>query len=47
MLYFSTRQAARNFAKGTKKVIDLSKGSPRDLFKAQSGVSKRWAVKVV
>ena len=44
MLYFSTRQAARNFAKGTKKVIDLSKGS---LFKAQAGVSKRWAVKAV
>lgn len=47
MLYFSTRRAARNFAKGTKKVIDLSKGSPRDLFKVQSGVSKRWAVKAV
>ena len=47
MIYFKTRAQARNFAKGTKKVIDLSKGSPRDLFKAQAGFSKRWAVKAV
>ena len=39
MLYFLTRQAARNFAKGTKKVIDLAKSSPY--------MGKRWAVKVV
>lgn len=39
MLYFRTRQDARNFAKGTKKIIDL--------FKLQAGLSKRWAVKVV
>lgn len=47
MLYFSTRSKARNFAKGTKKVVDLATGSPRDMFKVKSGIQKRWAVRVV
>lgn len=36
MIYFSARSKARNFAKGTKKLIDLGKTSP-----------KRWAVRVL
>ena len=48
MLYFSTRQAARNFAKG-RKVVDLMAKDAKlaDVFKVAAGMSKRWAVKVV
>lgn len=40
MLYFKTRSAARSFAKGNKKVIDL-------MTKGVSNLSNnRWAVKI-
>lgn len=40
MIYFKTRQAARNFAKGAKKVVDCAaKGD-------YSYTGKRWAVKI-
>ena len=49
MIYFSTRQQARNFAKGRKTVVDLmGKGAKlTDVFKVSAGMSKRWAVKVL
>lgn len=37
MLYFTTRQKARNFAKGQKKIIDTGIGRGK----------LRWAVQVV
>lgn len=48
MIYFKTRQLARDFAaKGGKKVIDRTKITTDlvEIFKAASG--KRWAVKVL
>lgn len=36
MFFFSTRSAARNFASGNRKVVDLG-----------SSKAKRWAVKVI
>jgi hypothetical protein len=49
MIYFSTRQQARNFAKGRKTVVDLmGKGAKlTDVFKVSASMSKRWAVKVL
>lgn len=40
MLYFKTRQAARNFAKGTKKVIDCAVNNANCCY------GRRWAVKI-
>lgn len=36
MIYFTTRANARNFAKGSKKVVDYG-----------ASASKRWAVRIV
>lgn len=48
MLYFKTRQQARNFAKGRKIVDLLAKDAKMiDVFKVSAGMSKRWAVKVL
>ncbi len=48
MLYFKTRQQARNFAKG-RKVLDLMAKDAKltDVFKVSAGMSKRWAVQVI
>ena len=37
MIYFSTRQKARNFAGGIRKLVDMGKDN----------VKGRWAVKVL
>lgn len=39
MIYFKTRAQARNFAKGTKKVIDCA-------VNANYCYGRRWAVKI-
>jgi hypothetical protein len=36
MMYFESRSKAREFAHGSKKIVDLG-----------AGLAKRWAVKVV
>lgn len=37
MIYFTTRQAARNFCGGIRKLVDMGKNNAKG----------RWAVKVV
>lgn len=49
MLYFKTRQQARNFAAGKRKVVDRLANckTMREVFAISANMQSRWAVKVI